>query len=375
MAARGFNFEKANKQTEEGPKTNWPGFGNNEAYGGNGAWVWAVLFLILGFLIAVIVHRFKKKSEETQTAEKKRDRFHDICIESKLTEEEERILIDSITEAGIAVTEDALMSQKRFNAVIAPAIEARVGEKHCERIRRKLYFGGEMAEEPKDFGGTRDLASGSKLRLHFHGIPGTHTCTVIGISDKSFVVTLPMAGERHIHPRKGEIAEGFMELGNSLFSFESMVEETFLGGVFACKIKHTSDIKKAHQRESSRVNLAEKIIFSHFSGSAIESGNIDMANLESQLTDRWEGVLRDLSVGGCAIATPARKDFEVGDFVKFKIKLLKDEPEHSIFGQVVHVSPIPAHDGGGRILHIQFLGLDEEAQGSITRAVMSTRES
>jgi len=178
-----------------------------------------------------------------------------------------------------------------------------------------------------------------------------------------------MTDGRHIHPRKGELVEGYMEIGNALFSFESEVEETFLGGVFACRIKHADDLKQTHQRDTSRVHLAERIVFSYLPGSQVETGHVDLANLPGHMTDQWEGVLRDISVGGCSVATPVRKHFDVGDFVQFTVKLLDDEPEHALLGQIIHIRPIPTHEGGGQNVHVQFLGLDEAAQGTITRAV------
>ena len=369
-----FDFTPAREEEQQQPQRRLPGF-QDKVGRVDPAWIYSLLGLFAGIVVAVILSRFRRPRPVVRSEENSAWReVHEIAVEHNLTADEERILTEALREAGVATPARALTSASRFNVVAAPMIARRIGRQHCERIRRKLFFGGIMAEESPQLGGTHELQAGQRLRLHFHGCTGTHTCTVINVAARSFVVTLPLTGNRHVHPRKGEIVEGYMELGNALYAFESIVEETFLGGVFACRIRHPANVSKSHQRDATRVRTAERITFSHFAGANIETGHIALESLQDQLTDRHEGVLRDISVGGGAIATPSRRGFQVGDFVQFTVSLLVDEPEQPVLGQVVHISPIPTHEGGGRILHIQFLGLDDNAQGSITRAVHRMRE-
>lgn len=335
--------------------------------------VWAVLGLMLGILIMVLIQRWMKRRAGSSAHEHHFDRVRDVCREKGLTVEEERILLRALQAVSEENPEQALLITGVFDTTLANEIVNKAGVQSCERIRDKLFSIRTTERKEEAIGGTYDFNSGQKLRIHFDGIEGTFPCTVINIAEEAFVVALPMSGARHLHPHKGDRVEGFVELGEGLCSFESNVTEVFMGGVFACRISHTEEVQQVHQREATRIAVDKRVIFGHVSATSL-SGQISISHLADHLTDHWEGIIRDISIGGCAISTPTQQDFEVGDFVQFTVQLLEDEPASAILGTIVHVKPVPLGSGGGRLIHIQFLGLEDQAQGTITRTVYRKRK-
>jgi c-di-GMP-binding flagellar brake protein YcgR len=348
-----------------------PGFDGGKA--ALPSWVnYLVAGLLLGGLAAVLIHRWLRNLEKKQKRLRAWKAARALCQEKKLTGDEISLTLSALRDVGSVYPNRDLTSESYFGSTLAAELKRRSDEATCERISRKLFHGGIDEQEEaleKKSGGTRELAAGKKLRLHFDGLEGSFASTVINVAEKNFVVTLPMAGEKKSFPTAGARVEGFMAMGNVLYAFESKVEETFLGGVFACRIAHVPDMKQICQRSNTRVTLKQKIVFSHFPGGNISSGHIDFGTLEKGMASKWEGQLQDISVGGCALQTKMRHNFEVGDFVKFEARIIEDAPAHTLLGAIVHVSPVPVGEGGGRHLHVQFLGLEEEAEDSINRAV------
>jgi len=370
MAAQRFNFEKS-----ESPASGSPRFAPLQpGTHADLSWIVYVLAgLLLGALFVVLLQKRLKSRSRIKRKIATWDRLHALCAQQELTEEEERVLFAVLRALGVSNPDNAGRSQHYFDSLVAPELVRRAGKRCAESIRRKLFFDGTPEPETPKVGGTHELASGQKIRLHLATIPGTFACTIISVSESGFIVTLPNTGGRRIRPHKGEAVEGFVELDNTLCSFESQVTETFRGGVFACRIAHTAEIKEMRRRKSVRVNVDRRVVFGHFPANQVVDGEVSLDALQNQLGERWEGIVRDLSVGGCALSTSSRRDFEAGDFVQFSLQPLDDDPDHMFFGTIVHVAPIPATEGGGRILHIQFLGLDEDAEGSLTRAVHRLR--
>lgn len=369
MATPRFDF--SSPQEEAPVRRHLPAFDTGRPSSDDATAVYIALMLMaVGIAAAVLLRRRRQRLDAQHKVKAMWDRVRRTCAERGLTPDEERHVTEAIHELEISVPDRVILSANRFNSMLAPDLAYRVGDAGAERIRRKLFHGGTPSQAKEDtFASTRDLHGGQKLRLHFDGQAGTHTCTVINVSPSSFVVTLPMAGERHVNPKRGDHVEGFMEVGHALYSFESVVQETFMGGVFACRMRHATDVHAAHQRHETRVHLAKAIHYARFAASTVDGGEIDLDSLQDQAGDTQSGTLVDLSVGGCSITRPSTDTADVSDFLQLQVRLLPDEPPNTILGQVVHITPIPMGEGGGQTLHLQFLGLDENAQGNITRAV------
>ncbi len=369
MAIPRFNFKKEEEQRGSPYLAPWKGGHDTDL-----SWLFYVgAGLALGILLVILTQKRLGRRPARRNRDLAWKRLHDYCEGKNLLPDEERILIAVLRSIGSNTPDHAAISQNYFESVVADALTRRIGRMGAEKIRRKLFFGGKSRDQSPGIGGTHELTTGQKVRLHFAGVSGTYSCTVISNAKRGFVVTLPASGGHHVRPRKDDEVEGFIELGNGLSSFESRVVETFRGGVFACRIAHATNLHKLHSRRSARVNLQRRVVFGHFPAAQVDNDQITLEDLQGQLTACWEGVLRDLSVGGCALATPQRQNFEVGDFIQFNLKPLPDDPDHSLMGTIVHVSPIPQADGGGRMLHVQFLGLEEATEGTLTRAMHRLR--
>lgn len=336
-----------------------------------GTAIYLVLALALGLVVGIIVNRRLFRKQKSVHDDKLWIRLHEVCVAKGLSAEEERVLAASLQAVGARKPDEAVRAEGYFNAIVAPDLSRRTGDKFCMRIRKKLF--GAPEEKRQEFGGTRDLGSGDKVRLHFEGQNGNFPCTVINVADNGFVVTLPAANEKRVRPRKGDKVEGFIENGTSLCSFATHVEETFFGGVFACRLAHARELEKVHERKDTRVKLSHPVIFGHFPGAGVTGNQVAIGVIEDHLVARWEGTIRDMSMGGCCIATPAAHNFAVGDFVQFTTRFLPDEPGQTVLATIVHVAPVPAAEGGGRMLHLQFLGLDDDAESSLTRTVLALK--
>ncbi|MCX7935243.1 MAG: PilZ domain-containing protein [Planctomycetota bacterium] len=323
--------------------------------------------LAIGLLTALLIYRFVRRQEGRRQERDRWTRLHALCVERGLAHSDEEALVAALREIGAAAPDEAAISSSYFHSMVAPELKRRLGAEGARRIARKLFHGG--AEELPASGGTRSLTAGQKMRLHFAGMSGTFASNLITVDDNGMVVTLPAAGSRHLRPRQGERVEAYLEINNSLYTFTSEVLEVFMGGVFACRLAHSPSLQQIHRREAARVPLAKKVNFAHLPAAAVPGGQIEFNSLQQQWEGVYEGVLRDLSVGGCSIATPSRRAFEVGDLVQFTLDILADENPCDLLATIVHITPIPAREGGGRILHLQFLAISEEALGSVTRTV------
>lgn len=335
--------------------------------------------LLLGIIIAAALLWYQRQQQRQQKRRTALDiwkRFRDICQNHGLDKDEMALLEKTLRFLKSKSPHKSIILPREFESTVVPELTHQSDEKTCEGIRKKLFYSGheEVFHEEARPGGTLDLEPNAKLRVHFQDIPGTYTCTVIHVTDKAFVITLPTVKGKHIRPKKGKWVEGYITRGRGLYSFRSAVEETFLGGVFACRLLHSNDLQQVHQREAVRASVQASIRFSHFAASQLGADQIDFESLEAQLNNQHDGTVKDISVGGSALLTLAQTRFAVGDFVQFDLQLLEDEPRHTVLGQVVHVTPQDTSEGVAHMLHIQFLGLDEEAEGSLARTVHALQE-
>ena len=88
-----------------------------------------------------------------------------------------------------------------------------------------------------------------------------------------------------------------------------------------------------------------------------------------------QGMLRDISLGGCALATWDKRTFAAGDFVRLRVALTSEGATTEFLAAVVGVRPLPSDAGGGRILHLRFMALSETAKTTLAQAVRRLQEA
>lgn len=330
--------------------------------------VWGLLLLAAVCIVVVIRHyiqlyREKKKEEIRLRLLAERGELHPL--EKKPTQESEHPSPSLTPPSPAEVSaESPHPPQVSSEGSLATGFEA---------VDLRAVTVVEPSSPPTDgttpLGTTRHLQTGTKVRLHFAQAEGTFPCTVIHVSEEGFVVTLPKVGGKHHHPHEGEKVEGFATIQNGFGIFQSHVHEVFHGGIFACRIAHSDAVKVIHKRSSLRVPVDCPITFAHYATAGLHPEDIPMERLGEFLRARWEGRLKDLSLGGCAIATASRHRFAPGDMVEFPFSILPDEPVCTLRGTILRARPIPSEEGNGMFLQVRFLPLEESVQGTLERTV------
>ncbi len=333
---------------------------------------WAVLFLLGllgGIFLAAIIQRYRQRHDHHREIEQWRN-FQRLLHERGLAAKEIAALLQTVRAAAPESPEQAVLFPEVFDAKVAAELTKRFGDKVAQKLRDRIFGGAVEPAGPPAFKGTKEFGPGEIVRLHFSGYDGTYHCPVIGASVEGFVVALPLAGGRHITPGVGEKVEGYVDRGRLLYQFATTVRELLPGGAFACRLAHTDRIEELSHRDEARVNVTRAVFFGHVGAEDAPAGANEGVSA-SRVVAQWEGVFRDLSMGGCAIATQAPAEFKPGDLVVFPLQILNDEPPQNFTAKIVQVSPGQTEDEV--VLHSHFLGLSPEARGCLARSIFRIR--
>ena len=128
------------------------------------------------------------------------------------------------------------------------------------------------------------------------------------------------------------------------------------GGVSEMVINHSNAVSMQNRRQWKRANIGNKCVFSAVEEKTGKRGEITYAPKEN----KYEGILADISAGGCMIKTqlPIKRD------QKLWIKIsLPERGEFEAYGLIV--SAQKNNDTNVFSLHISFIEIDEKDRNDI----------
>jgi c-di-GMP-binding flagellar brake protein YcgR len=328
-----------------------------------------VLWLLLGLLIGTLLYRWIVRRLEAERAAAARwDRMRRISAERGLTPAETNMLAEAITQARPATPDGPLLAPAYFDALVLPELNRRRGYPVVHQIREKLFPERTAETGPAEVRTDR-MKVGQRMQLQAPDVPGTLSGVVLGVTGRDFILTFPRMTEREMPLREKQRVSGLIPMENALHGFHTEVVEVFGGEVPAARLSHPAGVQELHRREAVRVSLSQELLFTHIVIPEDVGSEITLAEIEEQVGARIEGRLRDLSTDGCAIQTQAGRHFGIGSFVQFRLQLKGWARERQVLGEVVATTPASARQGGGTILHVQFLALDEETESAIAMAL------
>jgi len=128
------------------------------------------------------------------------------------------------------------------------------------------------------------------------------------------------------------------------------------GGVPEMVINHSNAVSMQNRRQWKRINIGNKCVFSAVEEKTGKRGEITYAPKEN----KYEGILADVSAGGCMIKTqlPIKRD------QKLWIKIsLPEREEFEAYGLIV--SAQKNNETNEFALHISFIEIDEKDRNDI----------
>ncbi len=328
-----------------------------------------ILWLLLGLLIGTLAYRWiVRRLEHERSAAERWRRMREICSARGLTPGETNMLADALDRVRPATPDAPLIAPAYFDALVLPELNRRRGYPVVHQIREKLFPVRESEAGPVEVRTDR-LKIGQRMKLQTRDIPGTLSGVVLGVTGRDFILTFPRLSERELPLRAKQRVSGLIPMENALHGFHTEVIEVFGGEVPAARLAHPLSVQELHRREAVRVALSQDVPFSHIVIPEDAGNEITLAEIEEQVGARIQGRLRDLSTDGCAIQTQAGRHFGIGSFAQFRLQLKGWREERQVLGEIVATTPASARQGGGTVLHVQFLALDDETESAIAMAL------
>jgi len=139
--------------------------------------------------------------------------------------------------------------------------------------------------------------------------------------------------------------------------------QTGLDGLPEALVTHTSSLTPFNKRQSKRISLNQKCTFAAVKVTAAKKGNTQILSYEP-LEHRYEGLLTDISGGGCQLIT--QLPIKVDQYIWLELKIdstITDE----VIGLIVNTKK--SSENGQYILHIKFVKITLAAQNRISARV------
>ena len=227
-----------------------------------------------------------------------------------------------------------------------------------------------------DLKSTEDLPKGLKISFQQGDSSTVFDATVIRITDEYFSIFVnPADNQNAVYtPEIGEMTVFFTELNEQRWSFTTTYEETIERNITTHNFAHTYDINLSSMRCEPRVIENIPALFSIIPREMVK-GPIPVADLNDIAQGEIPATVSDISVGGCAIHTYSPLPFKDGDFAVLSFILPNEINENTIFSSVNNVTKIAAGEGGGSILNLKFMHIDQEVYNTIDSLVSDNIEN
>jgi hypothetical protein len=377
---------------EETGERRLPAWGERPAPTETGGWLTVVLYVVLGtfigLLLAMLVYRLSRRQGRRSVMADRWARVERQARSRQLTAEEWSLLRTSLETLRTEHPDELVRNSPVFDEVVAPELARQSGAEQAAYLRSKLFadLGAPAAalatEEPEtgeapdappppdarapDLRSTRMLPPGQEVDLRFRRHAGTVRCRVVNATTSGLVARFPTQPARDLRPARGEAVEGYLGVDGTWFAFASSVEQVYSGGLSAIRIAHSDNLVRVPLERP--VPLEREVTFAHLPAAEARKGPVDLALLDESGTERWEGIVRDMTPRGCRLETLARANFLPGGLVLFSMPTLHDDPTFTFIGHIARSEPIPTREGGGAVLEIEFVALDDAAAVSFVRA-------
>ncbi len=221
-----------------------------------------------------------------------------------------------------------------------------------------------------DIHSTSDLPNGIRVTLQKSGNEKQYDATIVSKEADYFTVFINSNTNHDYDPTEGEITLFFAEINNMRWSFSTeyigYVDEGLGGYIFA----HTYDVIVSHKRREARILKDLPALFSVISRSIV-IGPVPVLDLLGKIKGEIPATIHDISASGCAVHTRAPNLFNAGDLAVISFLMPDDPEEYTVFASVNKTTKKEAGKGGGSILNMEFIKIDEKAAKVIDQLVSS----
>jgi c-di-GMP-binding flagellar brake protein YcgR len=188
------------------------------------------------------------------------------------------------------------------------------------------------------------------------------------------MIFLPSRSGNTIIPVEGDPIEGYLPLNDTYYYFESVISKVFTGDVMCCSITHAMFIHELQRRAYTRLPMNYPFRFCHVPSNR----NLDVSAADTGIWRKegklWQGVLADISAGGCAVNLEDPKlHIEVGDLLMFPVALPGMEPI-KVAGRIIGWDTKIDESTGKeekKMCHVRFIGLDDLIKDRIIKAIFA----
>jgi len=271
----------------------------------------------------------------------------------------------------------------------------------CIEARERLFYGerggGTVLES------TKDLLPNQKLRIEIKGQEGTFAASVIQSSESSLTITMPTdsAGQPVPLTRGAEIVCYLTARSDAIYSFTTGVAGIRGGRLTAVHLWHSSELDRSQLRNSVRMSVDVPVRFHRLEIDGIPAapdasaappdavpdappaapavpdgvpdGDRTPPPVDPELLQNarhvglFEGMMRDFSLGGMCMRCPS--PFRKGDHLGILLPIFDTVGERSgeieFIGRVVGSAEVDSLRGKTWNVHVQFVGMGEEAQAQL----------
>lgn len=230
--------------------------------------------------------------------------------------------------------------------------------------------------ELEDIQSTRELPKGIRLSFQKEGYSTLYDATVINITNDCFsiFVSPPTSLEDEYNPEIGEQTSFIAEIKNQRWTFTTTFLDMTPGNIATCNYAHTFDITKSSKRNTPRLIKNIPALISVIPRSAVSS-SIPVTDLTGIAQGEIPAIISDISSDGCAIQTFSPLEFSAGDLAVLSFILPDEINEHTLFSSINNVTRVTAQEGGGSILNIKFIHIDQHTHERINSLVSSNLEN
>ncbi len=247
-------------------------------------------------------------------------------------------------------------------------------EQHRPVADEKSRF---IASKPiaNNLSGTMVFSPGQGMNVSFPSKGKNFASTIINVSAESFVITLPREDTDDFMPSVGDIAAFHTVKDGRNHNFKTSVLQVFSGGLRACAFRHTDNIEVTDRRKKTRVSGESPALFSYIPASLINSNKIPFSDIFKNMQGYIPANMLDISTGGCAMRTRSPLHFNAGDLVGIYSTLPdSDDEEYFVLGGIISAQKSPRSEGGGSILSIEFLGVEEKTKTKLREHISNIIE-